>query len=85
MASNPADAYHLALTEEQLKQLRTWAERANVLDRKAEFLNALKTIYQQLTMEPVTWGDPSYRLTQLGLQLYHRVSRPCTSLMRSMK
>lgn len=76
MASNPADSYIFALTEEQLKQLRTWAGRANALGKKAEFLAALKTIYQKLTTEPLTWGDPSYPLTQLGLQVYQRVCSP---------
>ena len=76
MASNPADTYHFAPTEEQVKQLRTWAERANALGKKAEFLVALKTIYQKLTTEPLTWGDPSYSLPQLGLQVYQRVCSP---------
>lgn len=76
MASNPAGSYHFAPTEEQLKQLRTWAERANTLGKKAEFLAALKTIHQKLTTEPLTWGDPLYRLPQLGLQVYQRVCSP---------
>jgi hypothetical protein len=76
MESNPAEPYHFAPTAEQLKKLRSWAERANALGRKAEFLAALKIIYQKLTTEPLTWGDPLHRLNQLGLQVYHRVCSP---------
>ncbi len=76
MASSSADSYQFAPTEEQLKQLRSWAERATARGRKAEFLTTLKTIYQKLTTEPLIWGDPSYGLNQLGLQVYHRVCSP---------
>jgi hypothetical protein len=76
MASNPASSYHLVPTAEQLKQLRTWGERATRLGRRAEYLAALRTIHHKLTTEPTTWGDPWYHLIQLGLQVYQRICSP---------
>lgn len=76
MASNSSSSYHLVTTPEQLQQLRTWGERATRLGRKAEYLAALRTIHHKLTTEPLTWGDPWYRLTQLDLQVYQGACSP---------
>jgi hypothetical protein len=76
MANNSAASYKLVLSAEQHQQLKTWAERAAVVGKTVEYLAALKTILHQLAMEPLVWGDPWYRLSQLGLQIYHRACAP---------
>lgn len=76
MANNSAAAYTLVFTAEQREQLKTWAERAATQGTVAEYLAVLKTIHRQLTTEPLVWGDPWYRLSQLGLQVYQRACTP---------
>jgi hypothetical protein len=63
MANNSADPYQIAPTVEQLKQLKTWAQRATALGKAAEYLAALKAIHHHLTTDPLTWGDPWCRLS----------------------
>lgn len=76
MANNSSASYRFALTALQRQQLKTWAERAAALGRTAEYLAVLKAIHHHLTTDPLTWGDPWYRLSQLGLQVYHRACLP---------
>lgn len=76
MANNSAASYQLVFTAEHRRQLTAWAERAATVGKTAEYLAALKTINAQLTTEPLVWGDPWYRLSQMGLQVYHRACTP---------
>lgn len=76
MANNPASNYQFVLSEAQRRQLRIWAERADTAGKTAEYLAALQTIHRQLTTEPLTWGDPWFRASQLGLQVYQRACTP---------
>jgi hypothetical protein len=76
MASNSAASYRFVLTAKQREQLKAWAERAAAVGKTAEYLAALKTIHHQLTTEPLAWGDPWYRLSHVGLQVYQRTCAP---------
>lgn len=76
MEINPDTSYQLATSAEQNKQMRIWAERAATRGITAKYVAALKTISQQLTTAPTTWGDPCNQLFHLGLQVYHRVCAP---------
>ncbi|HEY7157875.1 MAG TPA: hypothetical protein VH575_28210 [Gemmataceae bacterium] len=72
MKNNSDASYQFVLTAMQRQQLKTWAERAAALGRTAEYLAALKIIHRHLTTDPLAWGEPWYRLSKLGLQVYHR-------------
>jgi hypothetical protein len=76
MPNNPAAPYKFVYRAEQRQQLKTWAARATARGRKQEYVTALKIIHQQLTTEPLTWGEPWYRLHHLGLQVFQRVCMP---------
>jgi hypothetical protein len=76
MANNSSASYKLVLRGEQRQQLRTWAERAAALERVEGYLAVLRTIYHQLTTDPLGWGDPWYHLSQLDLQVCHRACTP---------
>jgi hypothetical protein len=76
MAINSSAAYKLVLSAKQRQQLRTWAERAAAGGKTAEYLAMLKTINHHLTTEPLVWGDPWFRLSQLNLQVYERACTP---------
>jgi hypothetical protein len=76
MPNNSTNPYKFVDTGEQREQLKKWAERAGALGITAEFVAASKTVHHHLTMEPLSWGDPCYRLSHLGLQVYQRACLP---------
>ena len=76
MPNNFAGSYKFVCSGEQREQLKTWAVRAATRGIAAEYAAALKTVYHQLTTDPLTWGDPWYRLDYLGLQVYQRACTP---------
>ncbi len=39
----------------------------------AALLSALRILDQHLAAEPLTWGDPQYRLQHMGLSTYLRL------------
>lgn len=76
MPNNTPGSYEFVCTSDQREQLKTWAEQAAMRGVEAEYAAALKTVYNQLTTAPLTWGDPCYRLSHLGLQVYQRACTP---------
>lgn len=40
-----------------LKQLRDWAAEASAMGRRAEYLDALRQVNEQLETNPHDWGD----------------------------
>lgn len=49
--------YTLSTPESVLRQLRTWAEQATRLGRRADYLDVLKRINRFLQDAPHAWGD----------------------------
>jgi hypothetical protein len=76
MTSDSGAAYKLVFTEELRMQLRTWSERAVTRGILAQYAATLNTIQHQLTTDPLTWGDPSFDLNYLDLQVYQRACTP---------
>jgi hypothetical protein len=73
MTEQPGGPYQVCCSEKELERLRVLAQRATTLGIRKEFLAALKSINQKLSSEPLSWGDPQYRLSNLGLLFCHGI------------
>jgi mRNA-degrading endonuclease RelE of RelBE toxin-antitoxin system len=75
MSSNgcPYDLRQLPAATEQIKKLGKKAAKKGL---KEEFLNALKSILEELQAEPKEAGDPLHRLHKPGALMYHGVFGP---------
>jgi hypothetical protein len=73
MPDKPHGPYKIFCAQRDLERLRTLAARATALGMRDEFLAALKVINRKLTSEPLIWGDPQYRLSNLGLTICHGI------------
>jgi hypothetical protein len=73
MPDGPPGTYQVVYFPDLLKQLKQWAQRAVDLGLADQFRAALKSAQDRLQSDPMTWGDPLYRLRHLGLVVHHRV------------
>jgi hypothetical protein len=65
--------YRICWSEHHQQRVRQMRERARQLGREADFLIAVRHVADQLEAEPLSWGDPSYQLHQLGLAVRHGI------------
>jgi hypothetical protein len=70
MAGQPTPSYRVTLSGKNRKQLQSLGQAAAGRGLGSEFWAAIKESFDQLQMEPAAWGDPLYRLPNLGLQVY---------------
>jgi hypothetical protein len=73
MPDQPSGSYKVSCAQKHLDHLRALVEKASALGIREEFLSALKAIDHKLTSEPLTWGDPQYHLSNLGLLFCHGI------------
>lgn len=76
MPRRPRSAYRLCLSERNRRQLEEWAEQAKQLGILDQYVVAVKAIHQRLTRDPLTCGDPNYRLRHAGLIMCHGICAP---------
>jgi hypothetical protein len=72
MSESRGPVYEVSFTPKDLEQLRVWGEAAERRGIKGVYAEALKTIREKLATEPLSWGDPLYRLHHLRLLVCHR-------------
>src|SRR3712207_4415680 len=72
MAEGP-DRFRVVCPPQQLGPAGEWAERAADAGTHDQFLDMLRTIHESLATAPLDWGDPLYRLGQVGLVVCHRI------------
>jgi hypothetical protein len=73
MADNHESPYRIVYSERVRGQVLALAGQAAARGCYPAFLQALQTIVQRLTNDPLSCGDPNYRLHQLGLTKCHAV------------
>jgi len=66
-------AWRVSFPPALVNRLRTWAERARLRGLADEYRDTLRSLHQHLSTNPLTFGDPLYRLHHLGLVVCHRV------------
>jgi hypothetical protein len=59
--------YRVITSEGLLQQFRQWGEHAARLGLQEQYTTALRFIWDRLTNEPLSWGDPLFNLHQLDL------------------
>lgn len=72
MAEAPGLDYKVVFSGRDLERLKGWARSAIAVGQGQAFLEFMRALQQKLATEPQTWGDPLYRLRNLGLVIYHR-------------
>lgn len=70
MAGQPSPRYRVALSGKNRNQIQSLGQTAAARGLGPEFLAAIKHSIHRLQVEPAAWGDPLYRLPDLGLQEY---------------
>ncbi len=65
------DAFEVVWSEQNREAVRRLGKKAIRLGLKQEFLQTIEYISAKLANEPLTWGDPSYRLKNSGLAVFH--------------
>ena len=70
MTAGAGGSFRVSCSQKERDRLTVWAAKADRLGLRDQFLAALKAINQRLSAEPLVWGDPNYRLHQLGLLVY---------------
>ncbi len=59
--------YHVACPGRELKKLREWLRQARRLGKGDEFLRLVAVSERRLMTDPISWGDPQYHLSRMGL------------------
>ncbi len=62
--------YKVVHSQAILATLRSWTELADRAGLRREYADALRVVQRLLEREPLTWGDPLYRLQHLDLTIY---------------
>jgi len=70
----PGPPFRLAFSGAIGDELRRLAERAAALGIGPRFAAALTEIRERLQSDPLTWGDPLYRLHNLGVVVCRRLT-----------
>jgi hypothetical protein len=73
MVESPRDAYRVVQSEILRQRLAGWMARAATLGVRQWFRDLLQVIQDQLSSNPVQWGDPLYRLKNLDLLVCRRI------------
>jgi hypothetical protein len=76
MASgNGKQPYTVSIPSEVQRLLETWAESAEQLGIRSEYIADLKVLNTNLLFHPKTWGDPLRDLDHARLTWYRGLSR----------
>ena len=59
--------YRVVCSERLRQQLRKWGEQALRTGIGQEYTDALKSIWERLSNDPLAWGDPLFNLHHLDL------------------
>src|SRR5262245_38170274 len=73
LTENPGHLYQVVFPQLILARLKDLAVRATAQGIGPSFAADLRVIVDSLTKAPMSWGDPSHRLHQLGLLVCNRV------------
>jgi hypothetical protein len=76
MPDLPPGPYKVACAGRALQQLRACLDWAIASGRREPYVAAATAIQQKLATEPLSWGDPLFRLHQLGLVRCQGVAPP---------
>jgi hypothetical protein len=68
--SSPRAPYRVVCSEVLRQQLRQWGERAHRIGIGQEYAIALRDIWERLSNDPLTWGDPLFNLHHLDLLVF---------------
>jgi hypothetical protein len=65
--------YRIEQPRAVLEEVKTLIQKVARLDssRRAQFLDAFKTILQKLETDPAAWGEPERTLPHFKLTIYH--------------
>src|SRR5437899_1354733 len=74
--SNGGQQYEVHISGAIAKKLKQIQRRASRQGRGEAVLSALKQIVERLRHDPLSWGDPLYRLPALRMQVCHASIRP---------
>ncbi len=66
-------SFKLCWSEKNRARVRALGKKAVQNGIRDEFLEALKHILGKLATEPLSWGDPNYRLHAAGLVVCHGI------------
>lgn len=73
MAEKADNLYQLALSQDLIQRIRSWATRAAKLNLVDQLVATLQAIHQTLTTEPLIWGDPQFHYQHLDLRVYRGI------------
>ncbi len=73
MAEHSGGLYKVVYSGKQRRAIRAYGERAGRRGILGVYLEAIRTMHDHLTTDPLSWGDPHNRLPHLGLVLYQRI------------
>jgi hypothetical protein len=76
MPDSSGGPYKVVWSQQTREQVHRWANKAADLGMRDQYLAALRAILQKMADQPLTWGDPLYRLHQLGLVVYRGLYPP---------
>ncbi len=70
MPDNAEERYRLIFSTFSRERIKDLARKAVAAGLASKLAKALLFIQQKLTREPLTWGDPQYRLPSLGWLIF---------------
>lgn len=76
MPAEPPGNYRVATPGPVRDIVLAWSNGRIGLRFRGQAVAALRIIYQGLTSSPLEWGDPLYRLPNLGMLVHHRIIFP---------
>src|SRR5262245_7044429 len=71
MAETPGPSFRVVYPARVRDQLQEWGRSASSQELRASLAEAMTDIDRRLATDPLTWGEPSYRLHRLGLVVCH--------------
>jgi hypothetical protein len=75
MAEQTGGPYSVVYSGLQRQAVRAYGERAAQRGILAAYLDAIRSMHDHLTTDPLDWGDPQNRLRHMGLLLCQRIHR----------
>ncbi len=73
MTNGAEEPFQVVFPQYILQNLKAWGQKAIALGIRQQFAAALRTVLAKMTVEPLRWGDPNFRLHNMGLLVCHRV------------
>jgi hypothetical protein len=75
MENDPSPAFTVDRLPVVNEQIRKGAELADVHGSRKEYLEALRTMLQELQSHPIEWGEPRYNTKKQGGVVCQRIHR----------